>query len=167
MTSATSVQSSSARRRFAVTLACIGLAFSLALASHGVSAQTVYRWVDDNGTVHYGERPPEGVEATAVNASPGSAGLVPQHTDSEQNGSGEPSYAQQQRDERAARAQAERERKQQVAALCEEQRALLARLEPRPKILVRDPDGTTRMLPDDERLQTIENARNFIRDNCE
>lgn len=34
------------------------IAFCLLLASHGASATDVYRWVDKNGQVHYGDRPP-------------------------------------------------------------------------------------------------------------
>ena len=167
MISLSSFQRTTTRRRRFVPLACLGLALYLALASQAGFAQTVYRWVDENGTVHFGESPPEGVEATAIDASPKSSGVVPQKPENGAQTTEQTSVAQQKRDERAERAREERERKAAVAAACEEQRALLARLEPRPKILVRDPDGTTRMLPDDERLEAIENARKFIRENCD
>ena len=42
---------------------CIGSIFLMAGAS---AQQTVYKWVDDDGVVHFGESPPEGVEAERI-----------------------------------------------------------------------------------------------------
>lgn len=144
---------------------CLLLGGLLAFAPP-VPAETVYKWVDEKGTVHFGERPPEGVEATAVNVSPKSAGLVPERTpDTTQDQ--QPSVAQQQRDERSEKAQAMQQEAELMAAACEAQRSQLMRLEPRTRVLVRDPDGSTRMLDDDERLKAIDEARTFIEENCE
>ena len=40
-------------------------ALLLALAAPIASAQ-VYKWVDENGRIHYGEKPPQGSKASAV-----------------------------------------------------------------------------------------------------
>lgn len=129
-------------------------------------AETVYKWVDENGTVHFGQRPPEGVDATAVNVSPNSAGLVAERTP-DNTPDLQPSVAQQQRDERGEKARAMQQEAELMAAACEAQRSQLMRLEPRTRVLVRDPDGSTRMLDDEERLKAIEEARSFIEENCD
>ena len=51
-------------RRISLVLAlCIAATFLMV----GVNAQqTVYKWVDENGVVHFGESPPEGVEAERI-----------------------------------------------------------------------------------------------------
>ena len=57
-------------RRISLIIAlCIASAFLMV----GVNAQqTVYKWVDEDGVVHFGESPPEGVEAERIttDASP-------------------------------------------------------------------------------------------------
>jgi hypothetical protein len=152
-------------RRAPVATLCLLLA-GLFVFMPPALAETVYKWVDENGTVHFGERPPEGVEATAVNVSPKSAGLTAERApDTTQ--APEPSVAQQRRDERSEKARAMEEEEKLMAAACEAQRAQLMRLEPRTRILVREPDGSTRMLDDEERLKAIEEARTFIEENCE
>ncbi len=46
---------------------CIALMF---LAVGANAQQTVYKWVDDEGVVHFGESPPEGVEAERITTTP-------------------------------------------------------------------------------------------------
>lgn len=46
------------------------LALSLALASPVAVAQ-IYKWVDETGRVHYGEKPPAGSKPSAVKPPPG------------------------------------------------------------------------------------------------
>jgi len=55
------------------------LALLLALASPLASAQ-VYKWVDENGRVHYGEKPPSGSKSSTVKppvAAPGTPARSP------------------------------------------------------------------------------------------
>lgn len=55
--------------RIAIALA------TLCFATAALSAQ-VYRWEDDSGQIHYGQQPPEGVEAEPVDpqVAPGNSG---------------------------------------------------------------------------------------------
>jgi len=39
------------------------IVFLLPLATGAFAAAQLYRWVDDKGRPHYGEKPPEGVKA--------------------------------------------------------------------------------------------------------
>ena len=138
----------------------------LALASvPSLFAATIYKWVDESGTVHYGERPPEGVDAEPV--SVGSSGSV----------SGGDPYAETRADQAAQKAATaermaetgavmEQQQQDRLAAACAAQKARLEQLIPRPKVLLQNPDGTTRMLGDQERLDMIEESQKFIDENC-
>jgi Domain of unknown function (DUF4124) len=53
-------------RWIASVLACAGL---LAVAVCASAAATLYKWVDDNGVVHYEDRPQPGAEKIHVNAA--------------------------------------------------------------------------------------------------
>lgn len=158
------------KRPTALTL----LVLLLCLCAQAALAATIYRWVDENGTVHFGERPPEGVDAELVTtASPppmNAEDADPYAPASAENpGEGEaapPGMAEQRRQERAERVATQREIDEQLTRMCADQRALVAQLEPRPNILVQDEDGNTRRLDDVERLDTIAKAKKFIEDNC-
>lgn len=131
-------------------------------------AETIYKWVDESGTVHYGERPPEGVDAELVTV-----------TSAKPQGSVDDPYAEtraQQADQKEAEAErmveaaAAIEQQQQeqarIEAACAAQKSRLEQLIPRSKILLQNPDGTSRMLGDDERLAMIEESQKFVDENC-
>ena len=45
--------------------------FALAVAALALPASSqIYKWVDDKGRTHYGEKPPEGVKAVEMGAPP-------------------------------------------------------------------------------------------------
>lgn len=145
-----------------------------------MQAAEIYRWVDENGTVHYGERPPDGVDAEPVGVAQ-AAPRAPQadvaptadtpSTDSDVvPGTAEPeskSYAQQVRDDRRARTEQRRQDQAKLDAQCEAMRQQLARLEPSPRVIINTPDGGTRRMDDEERLQAIDESRSFISANCD
>ncbi|MEM1411132.1 MAG: DUF4124 domain-containing protein [Pseudomonadota bacterium] len=131
-------------------------------------ADTIYKWVDERGTVHYGERPPEGVQAELVTVK----AMPPQSADDPYAGArrsanaDEPSAAEQNREERAERIEAERQEAERLTAACAAQRSRLEQLVPRTNILVQNPDGTSYRLDDNERLSMIEESQTFVDDNC-
>ena len=48
----------------------LGVGFILVLVAGGAAAQqTVYKWVDEEGVVHFGEAPPDGVSAERITTS--------------------------------------------------------------------------------------------------
>jgi hypothetical protein len=130
-------------------------------------ADTIYKWVDESGTVHYGERPPQGVDAELVTvasarkergedpyAETRAAQAEQKEADAERMVEASAAYEQQQQDE--ARLQ----------AACAAQKARLEQLIPRSKVLLQNPDGTSRMLGDDERLAMIDESQKFVDENC-
>lgn len=144
-------------------------ALALALVLPAFAAQTIYKWVDEDGTVHYGERPPEGVAAEPVNVrSPRVGTSEPNATFSDPQALADAKQEQQEQLQQLAeqRAQQEEEAKR-LAAACDAQRARLAEMIPRAKILLQNPDGTTRMLGDEERQQMIDESQKFVDENCQ
>ena len=144
--------------------AVLGLSLGMSIAE----ATTVYRWVDAQGTVHFGERPPKGVEAVEVSVAEAAKNATTDNPFQQPaTDPAPPNAAQLKREERAkAREEQERERAR-LAAACEAQKSRLEQLIPRPKVVLQNPDGTSRMLGDDERLGMIDEAQAFVDEYCD
>ena len=130
----------------------------------------VYRWVDENGKVHYGDHPPEksNAETVAIEKNPGS-GVEPLPASPyavDEAGKKEPSYAEKQRREREERRQSSREAKAEIEEACAERRKVVAQLEPTPRILLRTEDGEVQRMDDDARLKSLAEAKEFLAENC-
>lgn len=133
-----------------------------------VLAETIYKWVDETGTVHYGERPPEGVDAELVtvrSARPETAEDPYAETRTAQAEQKE-ANAERMVEESAAFEQRQQEQAR-IEAACAAQKARLEQLIPRSKVLLQNADGTSRMLGDDERLKMIDDAQKFVDENCQ
>jgi len=141
-------------------------------APQSSAQQEVYRWVDENGVVHFGDRPPEQNDAerisipqshvTSTQPSADPAAVDPTDVQDPQ-----PSYAQQLRDERAE-ARREREAKaKETAEGCTKARAVISQLEPSPRVIVRNEDGSVSRMDDDYRLETIGKAKAFVTEHCD
>ena len=153
------------------------LAGMLAL-SVDAAAETIYRWVDAEGIVHFAYRPPEGVKAETVGIGPAApVSTAPVSPDAPAAGGAadsddtpprepEPSYAQQRRDERAEKRQQKAAEQKKIGAQCEAMRHQLAATEPNPRVIVPTPGGGSRRLDDEERLELVNEAKAFIKKNC-
>lgn len=144
------------------------LVFTLVLsATDAIAKDEIYRWVDENGVVHFGDRSDgqAGAEKIKVqeNRSSGQAASAPVSTDTGQ----QPSYAQQRRDERAEKHKEAAEKEQAIAAGCEQRRQLVAQLEPSTRVMVRLEDGTVTRMDDNKRLDTLGEAKAYIAENCD
>ncbi len=136
------------------------------------AADTIYKWIDEQGTVHYGERPPHGVDAVEVLVSSG-----PRRSTTEVAATPDPAFAppnpdqpnaaQQQREQRAERLAEQREEEARLAAACQAHKSRLEQMIPRAKIVLQNPDGTSRMLEDEERQAMIDEAQAFVDENCD
>jgi len=130
-----------------------------------------YRWVDDQGRIHFGDRPPAGQgEALSLPADP----APPVKTDQRQRDA-ERRKARQRllevyEEERRAGEQARQQAQQQVVK--RQQRCLQARrkvsaYERSQALYDRQPDGSRRYLSGPERRAEIENARQAIEQWCD
>ena len=148
-----------------IFVACV---FSPAIT---VAENEVYRWVDENGVVHFGDRPDRNsvVEPVRIDENPNSSYSPvtnpPSATASEQPDP-VPSYAQQEREERERKRKENAEKKEAMTAMCEKQQQLVAGLEPATRVIVEQPDGSAVRMDDNERIERLDAAKTFIAENC-
>lgn len=152
----------------------------LLLAAPLLMGAEVYRWVDRDGVVNYGQRVPEGVVAERVSASTGQRVVTtttrPSSDAAQSEATGQPAApAEQQLTEEQQQMlddlrAAEQARQQEVARIreanCQQARSLLDQLTSRGRLRVRGDDGVERVLPEDERQRRIEEAQRGIAVNC-
>lgn len=155
------------------------ISISLCLAMLTVAADAngqVYRWVDENGVVHYGDRAPQGVEATRVGVNPNTVPIArpessPPPAEAPTESAGDPaealSYAELRRRERAEQRQQNLEIERARTADCARVRKTRNLLEPSPRVIVQDEDGNPRRLDDNERLRLLEESQQFLAKYCD
>ena len=151
-------------------LVAIFLAAFVLTAPDAIAKDSVYRWVDDKGVVHFGDQPADAANAEKVDINPGEAESAPAASDVERDAiyaqPSEPSAAQQQRDERAKNRQEAAELKDAVDAGCKQRREIVAQLEPSTRVIVRGEDGEVYRLDDNERLKALDEAKAYIAVKC-
>lgn len=129
-------------------------------------AETVYKWTDAQGTVHFGERPPEGVDAELVTvAGANESSAVDPYAEAREKLT-TPAEARQKQEEEAKQREQQQQEAARMAAACEAHKARLEELIPRSRVLQQNPDGTTRMLTNDERQNMIDESQDFVNKNC-
>ncbi|ARN72818.1 DUF4124 domain-containing protein [Oceanicoccus sagamiensis] len=117
----------------------------------------IYRWTDDQGVVQYSDRPPEGVEAVFIKTSTGkrstpSAAKTAQSDDDADEGSESSSQTMEVMPEKDPK-------------LCEQAKRNLKALESA-RIRITEPDGSKRILTEDEKEGQRANANKFIKVHC-
>jgi len=139
------------------------IAALLAICSTSVAAQQIYRWVDDNGTMHFGAQPPLGVNATRIEAKasrPGS--MVPLGSKPSYNAVDDP-------EQQALEAKVKNEVMAQEAErnkFCEQTRSNLAQLRNNPRLSYADESGKVHRLTEEERKRRTAEAEQGIKDFC-
>ena len=154
--------------RIATILTAVFISILVLSATDAIAENEIYRWVDENGVVHFGDRPGghAGVEKIDVPESQINS-TQPASATATTDASQPPSRAQQQRDERAEKRKEAAEREQAIAAGCEQRRQLVAQLEPSTRVMVKMEDGTVTRLDDNVRLETLGEAKAYIAENCD
>jgi hypothetical protein len=157
--------------RFSSTITIVFIAFALAWVPLTTTAEEVYRWVDENGVVHFGARAPEqgDSEKVSIQVDPGAAtsqAAEPNSPYAEQEANPQPSVAQQRRDARAAMLQENTERAEITSGMCTQARDVIAQLEPSPRVNVTHEDGTVTRMDDNDRLEKLGEAKAFVAENC-
>ena len=139
-------------------------------ATDATAIDEVYRWVDDKGVVHFGDRQPENTDAEAIDLRESeSTGVQPSANPAataDALGEAEPSYAQQQRDARAENRKEAAESQAAIDAGCQQRREIVAQLEPSTRVMVRDEDGEVYRLDDNVRLKALDEAKAYIVEKC-
>ena len=140
------------------------------MASDAIAKDSVYRWVDDKGVVHFSNRPADAANAEKIDIQTSEVKSTAPVSDVERDAiyaqPSEPSQAQQQRDERAKNRQEAAELAEAVAAGCDQRRQIVAQLEPSTRVMVRGEDGEVYRLDDNERLKALDEAKAYIAEKC-
>lgn len=138
---------------------------ALLLAGTGAPA-AVYRWTDDSGRVHYGDRPPAGggAQLTMPGSAPAPAPVAPSRRESQRRLL---DALETEREERRQEAAAEQERRRQGEQRCALARDHLRSLQEAGRLYQVERDGQRRYLSDDERALAIEQARREVRTSCD
>jgi len=133
-----------------------------ALAAASASAQ-VYKWVDENGKVQYGDRPPDAKKAAPVNLMPGPADAPAKQPDwKEKDLEFQRRKIERERTEGTRARQAEANR----AAACAEARRRLSILEEQMPVYQRNDKGEKVYMEDAERARVKAEQQRAISDNC-
>jgi hypothetical protein len=143
----------------------VSFAFILLLSSQA-SAQ-VYKWVDEKGVTHYGERPPQGQKASPVTATP-PAGSAPSQAKPQSSRDWQEQNIEFQRRRIQREQQADREQQDANTRTrrCNLAKDDLRQMESVERLYDLNEKGERVYLGDAERKAEIEQARQFIARNC-
>jgi len=140
-----------------------------ALAASGAWAETIYRWVDQDGVVHFDGNPPHGVDATKVGALPESGGLsapAPATVPAAEGQETPVSYAEKKRRDRAEKREAAQKSDAEIRIQCAAMKRQRDALEPSTRVIVTDANGNPVRMDDGERLAKLQQAQDYLSKNC-
>lgn len=137
----------------------------LALSSPAMAGK-IYKWIDAQGTTHYGEQPPEGRPATSINpvVAPPRPAAAPAPESPESPAENVMDDEQKAIDEKVKADVAAQSAK--IAENCTIFRTNLAQMENNPRVRI-EVDGEIRRLGEDERQAKIAEAKKLISENCQ
>jgi len=142
-----------------LALACFSLVTLAALSPLSL-AEDYYRWVGKDGVVHYGSRPPAGVEAVKIK---GSGKAAPTSSSATPAGTAPVSDADAAKARDAEQKEVIAQRKQQ----CADEKARVENLKtPGRRIRMQQPDGSTKYLSPEEVATEISVSQEFINQAC-
>lgn len=141
------------------------LALCLLGLTGNAAANTIYKWTDGDGTVTYGQFPPEGVDAEPVDDR-SSPGRVTEDRNTRQSASSNEREAEQEDTASEGRREVDADDEEGMAAACEQARENVAVLENPAVRRVRDSSGESRILEPEEREARLQENQAFIDEWC-
>jgi len=132
---------------------------NLVCSQSAFSSNKVYTWTDEEGTIHYGERPPKDTKATVIRTRTGKGDPSPQVEST-------PAPTPAQTTSTAEPQQAETESLKNPER-CEAARKNLETLKTSTRIRIADADGAMRYLNEDELEQKKADMEKTIEQACE
>lgn len=169
--------STSSQQRQIVTVLLLS-AVLVCILSTGAAASEVFMWTDENGIEHYSDIPPDQQDSKIISIhgvpKAGTTGAYPQDTasapavaDPDANpDADQPSAAEQRREELAERRAERRAEKARLESQCPRYRQLLADTEPARRIIMTNDEGEAVRMSDDQRMEIVNEAKDFIAKNC-
>ena len=128
-------------------------------------SKQMYRWTDENGVVHFTDTRPEGQDVTVYDI-PESEQQVISSPSGQADTAGEPSLAQQKREEMARKREETQAAQAVNDAECAAQRSEVEQLEPHRRVYFTNEQGETERMDDVERANRVAEAKAFIETNC-
>lgn len=145
------------RRRRRRTTPCVVL-LALGMATSSAAADKVYKWTDENGSVHYGDRPPTGSERHEMQLRQTPAVDPDVNIRQQRTARLLQSFAAEREEKQAERA-ASAARKKELEARCAQARETQQKYENSAFIYTRDAAGERVILNDDEHAAAMDDAR--------
>lgn len=154
--------------------ALLGAALATGALQAAAQADGIYKWVDEDGMVHYGTNPPKDSKSVETVRKPKhellrereaaqraalAAANVGQAPAEDAASTGAEQEAPQTYTPNAAEQSAEAQR-------CNQAKANLETLQTRSRVKMRDKDGNVRMLSEEEHQQKITEAQYVIQESC-
>ena len=154
------------------------------LVSANALAGEIYKWTDENGLVHFGDRPPQGQQAQSINTleaappdddetepAPEAQEAAPADA-SVDTAAGEeepvPLTAAQARREKMAIERKERaEAQAEIEVMCQKHSKRLTQIEPARRVYYTNEQGESVRMDDDLRTSLIEEDKSYINKNCD
>jgi uncharacterized protein DUF4124 len=154
------------------------LVMLIALAFSGVASAQLYKWVDKNGRVQYGDMPPaDAAKVTRLKPPPPGSAPAPS-ADAKKDAAGKDKSAkaltpeqefqkrQKERAEADQKASKERAEADQKRAGCEQAQASLRQLQSGQRLSTVNAQGERVFIDDDARARQIEQAQKSVADWC-
>lgn len=130
------------------------------------TAGTIYKWVDAEGNIHYGEKAPVDVQAAVITPDTRLTGSVSPITAGAQKPEANTQNQNALTEATPIKRLSRKERKAKEAELCAMARERINQIEPVTGVLIRDPDGQMRRMDDDERLKKLQEVKDIEKEFC-
>jgi len=150
------------------TLFAKGLFFCAMISISNYSYSNIYKWVDDQGNIHYGQQRPASIQSEKMSVQ----NYAPQDTSSykrpgsntdsngdKETGEGNEPEANEKKPESKA------EKKQRLAA-CAQARKNLTRMQSIGRIRSKDKDGNASFISQKQKEQKMQQSRDLISKHC-
>ena len=152
-----------------------GRAVAIALAAFAaasVSAQSMYKWVDEKGVTHYSESPPPEDAKTKTKATKIEPKVIPPsspsaYKDNEEKWKGQEREFKKRQIERGQAEKSDARNKAERAQACNEARERQTTLTSSMRIFRDNPDGTRTYMSDEARAANLARAREQIKEYCD
>jgi len=131
-----------------------------------VQAETIYKWVDQDGITHYDEQPPVNREYTTVKTygnTPGSAKVAnaPSEVQPEKQSGADQKGLNIERNKKISE-----ENARVAAENCKNAQGNLKTMEENPRVRILDENGEYRYLTEEEKQSQMKQAKDDIQQNC-
>jgi hypothetical protein len=172
------------QRKHSVKILTTILVFATGLCSVSLTADEIFKWTDENGVVHFGDRPPEGHQAQTINVpefEPAETSVSPPSPEDQEIPASDlnentipaeeeavPLTAAQLRREKMANDRKERqEAKAEIDTMCQKHRQRVEQIEPYRRVFYTNEQGESVRMDDELRIELVAESKSYVAENCD